>query len=324
MRALCYVGNGIRFIHYMHSMHTGLQRHIANDLGFLCLLEALYIERSVTAAALRLSLSQPALSHALARMRVRFGDPLFVKTSIGMQPTPLAERLAQASVRALTVVRQEILDVVPFDSRTSDRTFTLCMTDMGGAVLLHRIVKQIAADAPGIRVRPLQVRPAEISGKLESGEIDLAIGYYPSISGPIYQQSLFRRTHVCIVRTDHPRIRATLSIKQFVETPHVLPTIIATANKVIDDELRKRGLNRRIAVEVPYLLAVPNIIAETNYIAMVPAELAELSQRMAAVRSLKMPIKSPVLVVKQYWHRRFNSDAGGKWLRALIVSTLGE
>jgi len=294
------------------------------DLGFLYLLEALYEERSVTAAADRLSLSQPALSHALARLRTRFGDPLFVKTSTGMQPTPLAERLALSATRVLKVVRQEILHPAPFDPRTSERTFTICMTDMGGAVLLHRIVKRLAADAPNVRIRPIQVKADDITAKLEAGEIDLAIGYYPDIKGPVYQQSLFRRTHVCIVRNRHPAIGATLSIKEFVETPHVLPTIIAAANKAIDGELRKLGLRRRIAVEVPYLLAVPNIIAETDYIAMVPAELAELSQRLAAVRILQMPLKPPVLVVKEYWHRRFHADPGGKWLRATIASLLGE
>jgi DNA-binding transcriptional LysR family regulator len=294
------------------------------DLTFLYLLEALYEERSVTGAANRLGLSQPALSHALARLRGRFGDQLFVKTSSGMQPTPLAERLALSSSRALQVVRQEILRTVPFDPRRSERSFTICLSDMGGAVLLHRIVKRIAADAPKVRIRPLQVLPEEIAAQLEAGAIDLAIGYYPNILGPLYQQSLFRRAHVCIVRSGHPKIRSTLSVRQFVETPHVLPTIMSGANKYVDVALRKMGLSRNIAVEVPYLLAVPNIIAETDYIAMVPGELAELSQKVASVRILPMPVKLPMLVVKQYWHRRFHTDSDGKWLRSTIAATLGE
>jgi DNA-binding transcriptional LysR family regulator len=195
---------------------------------------------------------------------------------------------------------------------------------MGGAVLLHRIVKRISSEAPNVHIRPLQVKPSEIGPKLESGEINLAIGYYPEIVGPLFQQSLFRRDHVCIVRDRHPRIHKTLSLEQFVETPHVLPTIITAANRHVDQELRKRGLRRRIALEVPYLLAVPNIIAETDYIAMVPAELAELSRRVAPVRILRMPIKSPLLVIKQYWHRRFHAEPDGKWLRGIIVATLGE
>ena len=300
-------------------MHSG-----SVDLQFLFLLEALYEERNVTAAAGRLGLSQTALSHALARLRLRFGDPLFVKTSRGMQPTPMAERLTRSSKRALQVVRQEILQSLPFDPLTSDRALTICLSDMGGAVLLHRIIKGLAALAPHIRIRALQVVPHEIAGQLESGQIDLAIGYYPDISGPLYQQSLFRRTHVCIVREDHPHIRDSLDLNQFVETPHVLPTIISQANKFVDRELSKRGLKRQIVLEVPYLLAVPNIIAETDYIAMVPAELAELSRRVAAVRILPMPVKSPLLVIRQYWHRRFHADPEGKWLRTAIASILGE
>jgi len=294
------------------------------DLQFLYLLEALFEERNVTAAADRLGLSQTALSHALARMRVRFADPLFIKTSSGMQPTPMAERMALSAKRALEVVRQEILRVQPFDPLTSDRRFTICLSDMGGAVLLHRIVKAMARNAPNVRIQALQVVPGEIATELESGGIDLAIGYYPDIKGPLYQQALFRRDHVCIVRSDHPTIDDALSLEQFVATPHVLPTIISAANKFVDDELAKLGLRRQIALEVPYILAVPNIIAETDYIAMVPAELAELSKRVAPVRSLRMPIEPPLLVIQQYWHRRFHADPDGKWLRTIVSETLAE
>lgn len=303
----------------VHAMHAP-----PVDLQFLYVLEALYEEGSVTAAAERLGLSQTALSHGLARLRTRFGDPLFVKTASGMQPTPLAERLAHAARKVLREVRQDILRVVPFDPGKSDRIFTLCMSDMGGAVLLHRIVKRIAAEAPGVRIRPLQVKPEDIAGQLASGQIDLAIGFYPEMDPGLFQQSLFRRTHVCIVRRDHPRIHATLSLRQFVDTPHILAATIAGANRIIDRELQRRGLRRRVALEVPYLLAVPNIIAESDYVAMVPTELAELSQRVAAVRILKMPMKSPEIVIRQYWHRRVHAEADSRWLRATIQAVLGE
>ena len=142
-----YGGRDVQPVHWHRRSSLLPMNDHRTKLDFLFLLEALLEERNVRVAAERLGLSQPALSHALARLRIRFDDPLFVKTASGMQPTPLAERLAASSKRALDVVRNEILDVVPFEPGASARTFVVCLTDMETAFYLHRIVMQIRGNA---------------------------------------------------------------------------------------------------------------------------------------------------------------------------------
>jgi DNA-binding transcriptional LysR family regulator len=315
-------------------MHKNTRGSAANErvplndhrtkLDFLFLLEALLEEKNVRAAADRLGLSQPALSHALARLRVRFDDPLFVKTPAGMQPTPLAARLASSSKRALDVVRNEILNTITFEPRATARTFVVCLSDMGEAVHLHRILKRFGAEAPNARIRLVHLHVGEIAKQLETGDIDLAVGYYPELNGGLFQQTLFRCKQVWIVRADHTRIADTLSLRQFVETPHVVATPMAGASHYVDQALKKKKLRREVGLEVPHLSSVPNLIANSDFIALVPAELADLYGKLAALRVLDPSVKTPLLLIKQFWHRRFNADPQNQWLRSVVASTLAE
>ena len=317
-------GRGVHAAQWQRRGHLLPMNDHRTKLDFLFLMEALLEERNVRAAAERLGLSQPALSHALARLRKRFDDPLFVKTTSGMQPTPLAERLARSSKRALDVVRNEILYMVPFEPGAAERTFVICLTEMGGAILLHRILKQVGSEAPHARINSVDLDATEISKKLETGEVDLAVDYYPNLNGGLFQQTLFRCKQVCIVRADHPRIGDSLTLRQFIETPHVVVAPLAAAAHIVDQELKKRGLHRTVILEVPHFLAVPNIIANSDYIAMVPVELADLYKKIAPLRVLDPPIKSPVLLIKQFWHRRLHADPQNKWLRGVIASAVAE
>lgn len=293
--------------------------HERIDLNFLFIVEALLEEGSVSAAADRLGLSQPALSHALARLRKRFGDPLFVKTRSGMRPTPTAERIGTSSRKVLSVVRDEILEVGAFDPAATTRTFTLGLNDMAATVVLGRLTERFASSAPLARVRVVNVQEDDVARQLEEGLIDLLIGTYAVKASSVMQQALFKSAaHVCIVRTGHPAIRERLSLEQFVDTPHVIATQSAEANAFIDRTLRSRGLRRRVAVEVPYLLPLPSVVAYTDYVALVPGALASLAQKTAPVRIVEPPIRPPAPVIKQYWHRRFDADESIAWLRGML------
>ncbi|HWP13188.1 MAG TPA: LysR family transcriptional regulator [Ramlibacter sp.] len=290
------------------------------DLNFLFVLEALLDEGGVSAAADRLGLSQPAMSHALARLRKRFGDPLFVKTRAGMRPTPTAERIGLVSRQILTLVRDEILEVGAFDPATTTRTFTLGLSDMVATVLLGQITERFASSAPLARLRVVNVREKDIAPQLEEGLVDLVVGTYAVKSPSVMQQGLFKATeYVCIVRTGHPGIRESLSLEQFARIPHVVATQNAEANDFVDKSLRSKGLNRRVAVEVPSLLSLPKVVASTDYVALVPGALATLSQKITSLRVLEPPIKPPAPVIKQYWHQRFKADTSVTWLRNMLL-----
>lgn len=290
------------------------------DLNFLFVLEALLDEGSVSAAADRLRLSQPALSHALTRLRKRFGDPLFVKTRAGMRPTPTAERIGLVSRKVLSLVRDEILEVGAFDPATTTRTFTLGLSDMVATIMLGQITERFVSSAPLARLCIVNVREKDIAPQLEEGLVDLIVGTYAVKSPSVMQQALFKATeYVCIVRTGHPGIRQSLSLDQFVATPHVIATQNTAANDFVDKALRSKGLSRRVAVEVSSLVPLPKVVANTDYMALVPGTLATLSQRIAPLRILEPPIKPPAPVIKHYWHQRFKADASVIWLRNMLL-----
>lgn len=292
------------------------------DLNFLNLIDALYQERSVSRAAERLDLTQPAVSHALNRMRRRFGDELFVRSGAGMSPTPIGERIARGAHRALELIQADIWDGPTFNPAISDRTFVVGMTDMGGTVILPRVIKALFVDSPMLKIKPVAVRPAEVGDLLESGVIDLAWGFFGNLSDKLYQQTLFRRSLTGIIRKGK-RGRKKMDYETFVSTPHVVASATTQTNDLLQQKVIEQGQRLRIAMEVPYLLAIPGIIAETEYIATVPDELAALFLRLAEIEVFELPLPIPDIAVKQYWHARYNGDAGHQWFRKMVQGCFG-
>jgi DNA-binding transcriptional LysR family regulator len=153
------------------------------DLNALYVIEALALERSVSRAADRLGLTQPAVSHALARLRESFQDDLFVRAGAVMAPTPVGEKVIDGVQRALAVIRQDIWQAKSFDAATTTRTFSVCLSDMGVIVLLPRLLAALHAQAPNATLRPIQVPSVELASALQDGEVDLAIGYLGRLAG---------------------------------------------------------------------------------------------------------------------------------------------
>lgn len=312
------------------------------DLNFLYVIQALYEEKSVSRAAERLGLTQPAVSHALSRLRASFEDDLFVRAGPVMAPTPTGERIARGAARALQLIRNEIWDARGFDPAGSARTFSVCLSDMGMIVLLPRLLAALRDHAPNATLNPIQVPSTELALALQDGSIDLAIGYLGRMGENLYQQALFRRALVGIERgsapPDAPAARRkgrraaaaqedglqTMPLERFIASEHVLAGTLALTNQLLEDELRKQGRRLKVGVSVPYLLTVPGLVATSDYIACVPSELADLFSRLADIRMFRPPVPLPDLVVKQFWHARFHNDAGHRWFRQLVAATLGD
>lgn len=297
---------------------------MTKDLNFLFVLEALGKERSVSKAAQRLGLTQPAVSHALGKLRTMFHDDLFVRAGAEMAPTPLGERLIQGVEHVLAVVEEDIWSSVAFDPLTTRRTFSVCMSDMGVIVLLPKLLAAVKQQAPHATLKPIQLPSLNLAAALQDGEVDLAIGYLGKLGNSLYQQPLFERSLVGIVRGEKSRKRVSLSLEQFVEAEHAVCAGLAITNQLIEKELRRHGARLRVGVEVPYLLAVPSLVAVTDLVAAVPDELAELFSKMADVDVFPLPIDLPDLTVQQFWHARHQNDAGHRWFRSLVVKTLGQ
>ena len=177
------------------------------DLNLLVVFDALLKDRSVTLAARRVGLSQPAMSSALARLRTTFNDPLFVRTGRGMQPTPYAQLLGPPIQRACELVASSLEIGTAFDPLVATRTFTFYMTDIGEGVFLPKLLRALEVRAPRVKVKVLQIPEHGEQAAMAAGDVDLAVGLFPDLKAGFFQQRLYHDEFVCLLRADHPRAR---------------------------------------------------------------------------------------------------------------------
>lgn len=295
------------------------------DLRLLQVLEATYRLGTLTAASEELHLSQPALSHALNRLRNAFGDPLFVRTSRGMQPTPKADQLAESAGRILATVRAELGPAIPFSAGELERTFRLGMTDVGEMVFLPKLVRRLRTEAPRVNVVSMTMPARKLSEGLEAGTIDMAIGPFPDLAGAeLKQQILFERGFMCLLSADHPRISGdTIATEDFLSEPHLVVFSLGRVNEALERFLGEKKLTRRVMLSVPHMLCVPSVIVASDLIATVPQSAAENFRNVPGLRMLALPISPPKVRVGLYWSERFSRDPGNAWLRAVLVDLFG-
>jgi DNA-binding transcriptional LysR family regulator len=297
-----------------------LELHL--DLNLLPVFETLVHLRNVSRAAEELGMSQSTVSHALKRLRAFFGDPLFLKTGSGMQPTPRALQLLAPVQAVMETVRGELLVREGFDPATARRSFGVCLTDMGGLIFLPRLVARLRLDAPGCTLRVLQVPMAQIAGALESGEADLALGSLHSVPEGLFQQQLFERSFITIVNRGNRRIGETLSRERFFAMEHIVVSLSGRLEDAYDAVIDQGIEKRRIYLSTPHFLTVPMIIEQNpELIATVPRELATKFASYKSIRMVETPVKVPPFGIRQFWHPRFQHDAANAWLRKLVKDT---
>ena len=289
------------------------------DLNLLRVLEALYVHGKASTAAEALGISQPAVSNALRRLRDHFGDELFTRTPQGMVATPLGERLAGAAVQALAALRDGLDPGGAFDPTSSERTFTLVMSDIGEIAFLPELLVFLQEQAPRIRIETTTLSVAETRLAMESGAVDLAVGFLPDLKTGFYQQRLFEQKYVCMVRAAHPAIGDSLSMKGFLAARHAVVKARGTGHGIVETMFERAGLVPDVVLRLPHFLAVPTVIAQTDLLVTVPQRLGEVFARMLPVRLLPHPLKIPAFQVNQYWHRRYHRDPANQWLRSHLA-----
>ncbi|MFA7242063.1 MAG: LysR family transcriptional regulator [Sulfuricellaceae bacterium] len=288
------------------------------DLNLFAVFDAVYMEKNLTRAGDRLGMSQPAVSNALSRLRRVFKDKLFVKTSQGMQPTALAQQLAEPIQRALDLFNLSLCGV-EFDPATSDRVFRLAMTDYGAFLLLPELAAHVKVLAPNISLRVQHLTESTIQKSLESGKIDLAFSSQMRVGADFYEKTLYYDRFVSLIRMDHPEVGDTIGIDQFVKLHHILYAPQGGQLGVVDRELAKSGLSLKIAVYAPHVLTIPSIIERTDYISTIPERLILPYLGDRKLRLIEPPISVPGFDMKQIWHQTTANDAPNRWLRALIA-----
>lgn len=293
------------------------------DLELLRAFCALMSERSVSRAAERLKLSQPAMSHALARLRKLFDDPLLLRSRGGMAPTKRAINI-EPRIRA---VLQEVDAVVAtpekFDPHNVSRTFVLTATEYSEFVLLPALMARIREEAPGIRIEIRAPNQNRMLDWLEAGEIDLRIAWVRNAIGSLRSRALFQDSLVCIARRDHPAVGNTLTLTQFLTLPHARPEVIGrtTTAQAIDEAVSARGGKLRVGLALQNYLTIPHVVASSDFIATLPRRLVEKLTPELPIKLLEPPLRLPRMRYAAFWHDRSHTDAGHQWLRRIIAET---
>lgn len=292
------------------------------DTRLLQVFDEIYKTRSVSRAAEQLDLGQSIVSLDLGKLRRHFGDPLFVRTSTGMDPTPLGEELVHPIRHAIEALEIALQHRSSFDAAKVQRVFRIAMTDISQIVLLPRLWERLHKIAPGIQVEVVNLS-LETPHMLEIGTADLAIGFIPQLDAGFYKQKLFDQKYVCLSSVDHPRIRDKLSLAQFKTEQHAIVVSPGTGHRYLDSELLRQNIQRKIVLQVPNFLGLAFVVEYTDLIVTVPSRLAEMLSKHGRFRIHRAPFDNIDFTVNQFWHERFHRDLGNLWLRSLVWELLG-
>jgi DNA-binding transcriptional LysR family regulator len=287
------------------------------DLNLLVVFDAVMQDRSVTRAGQRLGLSQPAMSHALNRLRHMLKDQLFVRSPKGMVPTPRAEQLAGPVRTALDGFRQA-LEPARFDPSSATQTYRIAVDNYSAVVMAGAATAQILKSAPAVA---LDFRPSgtlDVTDLLDRGAIDLAIGSFARPGERFAREPLLRDAFVAVLRKNHAAAAGALSVATLAAVPHLEISSVHHATDFVDEVLARHKLKRRIALRAPFLSA-GRILATSDMIAVFPRRVAEelVRYRPLVIRPLAHP--SPAIETAMIWTRRVDDLPAHRWLRDAVA-----
>ncbi|OBP16891.1 LysR family transcriptional regulator [Rheinheimera sp. SA_1] len=289
------------------------------DLNLFPVFLAMMEERNVTRAAERLGMTQPALSNALTRLRTLLKDPLFIRERYGMQPTQKAEELAPIIAAALASMDDVILGQQDFDPANTKQLVTIAPNSYVEFVLMPAIVAQLRDRAPGIRLRltPFGTDLAETG--VISGSTTMVIGRITEPPDNLVVQHLMDDGLACVVRADHPTISDQISVAQYEHLKHVNMLPPGRLKAGLFQLLERKGLKREVVVSVTHFLAIPEIIAVTDYCATIPRQICLRLASDPRLKVLPAPVDLGTFPVEMAWHVRYRHDPAHRWLRTLIT-----
>ena len=294
------------------------------DLNLLQVLEAVDRTRSVTRAARELHLTQPAVSKRLNHLRRIFHDPLFLRTTAGMDSTATAKALVRPIRKSFESLRKVVEYPDTFDPMKLNRTFRLHMNDVGQMVILPKVVTWSTQAAPLVQWDARQgVASKHYSDSLDSGAADLAIGYFSRTDESLRCQLLFEDPYVGVVRRGHPAIHTEITFEDFLHTPHLLYQPSGGGHQIQDEFIQKAfvasNVSRRVAICLSHASGLAASIDSTDALALLPKTLAQECTRAAGLTVLPLPVEIPKVQVAQYWHARNHHDTAHRWLRSALV-----
>ncbi len=295
----------------------------AVDLNLLKAFDALMNERAVTRAAGRIGLSQPAMSHALSRLRSLFADDLFVRTATNMEPTARAREIAPLVATAIEHIEAALSLGAGFDPARSAAIFTAGMAEYAEIALVGQLARAFGREAPGATLRLLPASGHQTIEQLDHGAIDVAVAHLPHVPAHIESMVLLRDPFVVVARKDHPATAQPLSLEAYAAQDHVLVSPRGATSGALDGILVDFGLKRRLALLVATYLAVPAALAASDLVATVPRRTARQIAATAEIAIMPLPIDF-AMTVSMAWHRRAASDPAQAWFRAMLTDAAAD
>lgn len=290
------------------------------DLNLLAALDALLTERNVTRAARRLHLSQPALSARLQRLRAIFRDPLLVPARRGMIPTQRALELREPLREALERVHAVVVEQTPFDPSQADLIINIAASDYVQFALLRPLMAALKRNAPHMRPAWRQLNAPELFDQMERTEVDLAIMTVNTAPPQLRSRTLFTERYVFIARRGHPRLRRALDLDTFAALEHVVVSPRGGGfSGPVDAALQTRRRSRRVALSVATFLIVPEIVAHSDLVAVVPERLVRDRTDRLVVREPPLPV--PGFTMGMVWHERTTGHPAHRWFRDTLAGT---
>lgn len=296
--------------------------HISRiDLNLFIVFEAIYAEGSVTRASQKLNLTQPAISHALGRLRQLFDDPLFERQGHAMVSTPLARSIIEPVRRSLRGFEVTLNGLDRFDPATTQKQFTLALRDVLESTVLPPLMVRIGQQAPHADIAAIQVDRRELESELAAGTLDCAIDVLLPLSADILHKRILVDKTVVVARKDHPQMHGSLDLETYLKQDHILASSRRKGPGLEDFELSRLGLQRRIRLRCQHYFAACRVVSQTDLILTMPERYARVANRQFKNQLLPLPLDMPSWDVYMYWHANVDGDPANRWLREQLMAS---
>ena len=297
--------------------------HISRvDLNLFIVFEAIYAEGSVTRASLKLNLTQPAISHALGRLRLMFDDPLFVRQGHLMVSTPLARSIIEPVRHSLRGFEVTLNKLNRFDPASTEKEFTLALRDVLESTVLPPLMVALEQDAPHARVAAVQVDRRELEGELQAGTLDCAIDVLLPLAPDIRHARILADRTLVVARRGHPRLQGGITLDQYLAEEHILASSRRKGPGIEDFELSRLGMQRKIRLRCQHYFAACRVVSQTDLLLTMPERYARVANQQFDNQLLPLPLEMPAWDVYLYWHANVEDDPANRWLRERLTAAM--
>jgi len=291
-------------------------------LNLFIVFDAIYSEGSVTRASVKLNLTQPAISHALGRLRTMFGDPLFVRKGHLMVSTPLARSIIEPVRHSLRGFEVTLNKVNRFDPASTEKEFTLALRDVLESTVLPPLMVALEQDAPHAKVAAVQVDRRELESELQAGTLDCAIDVLLPLGSDVRHARILVDRTLVVARRGHPRLQGGITLDQYLQEEHVLASSRRKGPGIEDFELSRLGMQRKIRLRCQHYFAACRVVSRTDLILTMPERYARVANQQFDNQLLPLPLEMPAWDVYLYWHANVEDDPANKWLRERLTAAM--